>query len=510
MSKRIEIRNIVFVILLAITTQSLYAVQGCTQKHKNETPIDLNQSADNLANDIEGLLKKKNFQDADKVFSHLFQKKIMTDDGSRILETVYDMLSNSNMDLSLLNEWVQETDNHFAYIVRGMTFLEEAWKERGVYFAYTVTPVKRAKMLRNVESAKRDFLNAHQLFPDDPNAAAGMIKVALLSNSKPDEMEKWFQEAIKADPLAYNAYLNKMDYLSPWWHGTNMQFQEFAIWCLNNSPDGSRVYTIAIEFIFSLSTRVSNKKRFFSDPQINSLASIAFKRWKADFPNSVALLKVQGSYQAGMGNYKEAVTYYNKALTLDPRRLSALRARADILFEHIDDGERAKLDYLTILDLNPNSSWALFRLGGIEHYFLKNYTDAESYYTRAIEKDSGNVWYYWHRGKARIRLKRHKDAIEDFSSAIEIDVKHLESYKSRAKLRMVSKDLEGAISDFSAVVEINPNDAEAFYYRGKINYQLGNLSQAKIDLQKSKNLNPGNVRATKSINNLIRRINEQE
>ena len=87
-------------------------------------------------------------------------------------------------------------------------------------------------------------------------------------------------------------------------------------------------------------------------------------------------------------DFKSAVTYYTKAIELDPKYAAAFRGRGDCYGE------------------------------------LKKYPESISEYNKAIELDPKYITAYNGRGLSYNDLKKHSEAIADFTKAIELDPKN--------------------------------------------------------------------------------------
>ena len=119
-------------------------------------------------------------------------------------------------------------------------------------------------------------------------------------------------------------------------------------------------------------------------------------------------------YQAG--KFEESVSYYNKAIVLMPYAvephwgialpLDALK-RTDDLIPH----------YKKILEINPDNSVALYRMGMI-HYYKKEYTVAEKYFDKVINlypfDYDGLVMAAW----TKLQLKNTREAKILFNKAL--------------------------------------------------------------------------------------------
>lgn len=119
----------------------------------------------------------------------------------------------------------------------------------------------------------------------------------------------------------------------------------------------------------------------------------------------------------------------------------------------------------------------------------KNYKDAEVYFSKYLEKFSGDANAYYNRGYARFKLKEYKKAISDFSAVLEKS-QTSESFFYRGNCYYSLKDYENALIDYTKALEQEPDNYDIYYNRGYANFRLKKYSDAVNDWQKAVQLNP--------------------
>lgn len=150
-------------------------------------------------------------------------------------------------------------------------------------------------------------------------------------------------------------------------------------------------------------------------------------------------------------------------------------------------------DILAMLDITPfyteNSDPVhYYEIGTIANE-NKNYKDAEVYFSKYLEKFSGDANAYYNRGYARFKLKEYKKAISDFSAVLEKS-QTSESFFYRGNCYYSLKDFENALVDYTKALEQEPDNYDIYYNRGYANFRLKNYSEAVNDWQKAVQLNP--------------------
>ena len=107
--------------------------------------------------------------------------------------------------------------------------------------------------------------------------------------------------------------------------------------------------------------------------------------------------------------------------------------------------------------LTAQDSTTFFEQGN-SFFKQKKYTEALSYFDKAIEENPKNSRAYNNRGVAKRALNDTKGAITDFSKAIEMNDKNVSAYKNRGLAYVSINQYREAYNDFSSVLYYNPND----------------------------------------------------
>ena len=82
-------------------------------------------------------------------------------------------------------------------------------------------------------------------------------------------------------------------------------------------------------------------------------------------------------------------------------------------------------------------------------------------------------------------VNRYVEAIADYSKAIELDSNNLYFYENRGIAYLGLSEYENALSDFNKFLELDPNNIKAYYNRYEAYVGLKQYELAKQDLLKS-------------------------
>lgn len=141
---------------------------------------------------------------------------------------------------------------------------------------------------------------------------------------------------------------------------------------------------------------------------------------------SAGLYFALGKASQELGNNKEALSSYNKAIQLDPKNSKTFSNRGLVLGS-FGDLKAALADFTKAITIDP------------------------SYYQA-----------YSNRGVARGALGDNKGAIADFSQAISINPRFSAAWRNRGITREMTGDLKGACADWSKAAGLGQNEAIAW------------------------------------------------
>lgn len=142
-----------------------------------------------------------------------------------------------------------KASKHLRLTIQGLFLISHAWDARGSGTADTVTPEGSRLMVERLVAAKDALTKAWKLEPNNWHAANGMITVCMGLSLDREEMERWFERAMKANPDNYAACTAKLMYLSPKWHGTVQEYLSFAWKCVRTeNGDGFLPFAVTQSF----------------------------------------------------------------------------------------------------------------------------------------------------------------------------------------------------------------------------------------------------------------------
>ena len=127
-----------------------------------------------------------------------------------------------------------------------------------------------------------------------------------------------------------------------------------------------------------------------------------------------------------IGEWKQAIQNYDKAIEIDPSDANIYRYRGRC-YRSSGQGKQAIQNYDRAIKLNPKLAGAFWERGTI-HVLNKDYKLAIEDYNKATELDPKNAWVYLARGFAYDSLGKDNKAIEEYKIASRLGNKESQDF----------------------------------------------------------------------------------
>jgi serine/threonine protein kinase/Flp pilus assembly protein TadD len=194
----------------------------------------------------------------------------------------------------------------------------------------------------------------------------------------------------------------------------------------------------------------------------------------------------------GKENWEKAVSYYEKALSIDSTYapawvgLSAVHSQqADIGYVPVDEGyTKARNEAEKALELNSNSADAYARIGWIKIAYDWDWKGADEAYKKGLELEPGNANVI--NGGARLAavLGRFDEAIKLERRAVEINPVSYGAYGNLGFYAWYAGLLVESIAASRKALEINPQYPEIHLIIGRVYLEEGKPDSALMEIKK--------------------------
>lgn len=172
-------------------------------------------------------------------------------------------------------------------LLKGEFYLQWAWDARGGGTAAEVSEENMGLFRERLGIAQEALSQAYELDKSDPRAAVAMVRACRgLGDDRP-AMEKWFNRAMAADPDAYEACAQKLEYLEPFWYGNGRldEVQKFVRECRESGNFRGRIPLILVDAQLRLARLTNDPAAYLSNPHVWEGIRGAYEAQLARFPD---------------------------------------------------------------------------------------------------------------------------------------------------------------------------------------------------------------------------------
>jgi tetratricopeptide (TPR) repeat protein len=402
--------------------------------------------------ELRDLILADKFADVQRAVDEMVRDKPMTRNGKRLLEEVYGQLPGFGVLDAPVARWAgQPRAGHAAFTLLGLQHIRRAWRARGSGWGADVEDQAHAHFRRELEFARLALEKASRLEPRDPYAASKRIVVAMATGEARPAMEGWFEAARKTDPRAVTAYESKMQYLMPKWSGSPEEAEAFAQECWTNAPPGSRVYTVALDWLEEQARSPGSQKNFWRAERDSLDRGLA--RWLGDFPNSTEARWLQIRVAEVLEDWALVTKAASEALAIDSSLVWAAEALGNVYYRQ-GDYAKSESNYKQAVTADPLHADAFYGLARVELYGRKRPEQALQYLQQAAALDSAKAPHAIDLGRVYALLGRRQEALDAFAKALTLNASYAATYLYRGMLLWPS-DRDAALRDLGRASELD-------------------------------------------------------
>lgn len=119
----------------------------------------------------------------------------------------------------------------------------------------------------------------------------------------------------------------------------------------------------------------------------------------------------------------------------------------------------------------------------------KNNKKAIGFFTKAIQLDSSNAWYYHNRGWSFQQLDKYAASLKDFRKAVALDTANVNLYGNVLRVLWLQNKNKEAYAYSEKIIRLFPRNGYAYYVRGQLKRDyLHKYPEGNIDIRKSEKL----------------------
>jgi protein O-GlcNAc transferase len=177
-------------------------------------------------------------------------------------------------------------------------------------------------------------------------------------------------------------------------------------------------------------------------------------------PSNLAVLHPLGILYSQLHDYKLAIDYLTKAISLNPQD-ATIYYNLGVVYQEKNDPEKATHYFQHAVKLNSQYSKAHHKLAKILYDNAK-YTAAAEYFQKALATDKQNEVIWFDYGMCFLKQSRFYSAIKCFKEAIKLKPDLHQAYFYLGHCEKQNKAIDEAMSALQKALELEPSNPE--YY----------------------------------------------
>ncbi len=200
----------------------------------------------------------------------------------------------------------------------------------------------------------------------------------------------------------------------------------------------------------------------------------------------VELYLYLGIINYSIGNYNEALKYYNLGINYDNNNYKLYNNRGTTYIE-LNQHIFAVLDFTKAIKLMPETS-ILYENRARAYYKIEMYEESLTDINTAMKFDKSDKLSFL-KGQILCKLGKYDSALNEYNSLLRAGKSDRQLLLSIADAYYFKNDYENAFLNVRKVIDLNPRDYNAYYKLGNIHFDMKEYSNAIGDYSKSLEIN---------------------
>lgn len=216
----------------------------------------------------------------------------------------------------------------------------------------------------------------------------------------------------------------------------------------------------------------------------------------------------KGATLSKNGQYEDAISAYNQALTLDSQFFWAWMGKADALYNSGKYSDAINA-YNESINIDPQYIWAWIGKG-TSFQKIGQYDNALASFDKAIEVNISDVSGYQYKAYLFHDMNQFDEAIALEDKIIELDKNYITAYLTKASILQSLDKYDQAIESYNQALEINKSYAPAYVGKAAILSAQKKFNEALIAYENAIEIDPTSIWAWNGRGNILERLNRYE
>ncbi len=219
-----------------------------------------------------------------------------------------------------------------------------------------------------------------------------------------------------------------------------------------------------------------------------------------------------GLLEARMDHYSDAVSFYRKAIAVDPTMPSLQLNLGLALFKGGEMKEAAEV-FSSLLKTEPTDSPGALRLStliGLAYYGSGQYAASIPYLKKATAADSQNLPFRLALAHSCLRSAQYQCVLDVYKEILTLNAESAEADMLAGEALDEMKDRTAAIEQFRAAVKSDPKMPEAHFGLGYLLWGQLQFDEAAKQFQAELEINPNHVQSLTYLGDSLMKLSHPE
>jgi tetratricopeptide (TPR) repeat protein len=242
----------------------------------------------------------------------------------------------------------------------------------------------------------------------------------------------------------------------------------------------------------------------------NAEAEQAWHAYLKEHPSNPEPYGHLGLLEARQEHYKEAVSFYRKALAMNPK-VAGLRLNLGLALFKSGDLQAALPEFSEALKEAAPGSPDIHRLNiliGMTHYGLAQYKEAVPFLKAGAEKDPQNLPLRLALAHSCLWSKQYQCVMDAYHEILILDPESAEAYMLAGEALDEMKDNEGSTKMFRAAAAANPKEPNVHFGLGYLLWTQKIYPEAAREFQAELANDPNHVQAMMYLGDTYIQLNQ--
>lgn len=226
----------------------------------------------------------------------------------------------------------------------------------------------------------------------------------------------------------------------------------------------------------SIDIQVKEAEYLYLSGRLNKSLDLLLKIEQVERTSEEVYLLIAAIYSQ-QREHKKSVSYFDKALALDPEEADEILLDLALEYENLKDYDKAIAKLKEALELNCENEAAAYELAYC-FSMAERIEEATAFFESFINDNPYSFTGWYNLGMCYSKAMDYKQSINAFDYCILIERSISLPYHQKALLQIETEDYKGALETYQECLKYDENSAALYSFMGECHEKMGDYSKA--------------------------------